>query len=269
MPDFRLRGYVSPEDFTGTDTQKLQQALDTSAGLDIGRVLVQGDYKVDSTLWIRPMTDLVLEGGCIAADGDFPVLANQNLREGEKHSYSFEEKYFTIRGSGRICGDVVLYNAQHVNIDGPEFHGALRFSFTREVRLFNSKFEGEHAVVLAMGTNNFIMQNLTASCTGAAVVMDATREENDYVIGKEPEIHEIILQDSVFHTQAAAITMKADEDSRIYNIQIDHIQSDGASLAIGEAHAQVSDECYFNLTAEALSGDIQVHNPVKHAYLPG
>ena len=63
--------------------------------------------------------------------------------------------------------------------------------------------------------------------------------------------------------------MKADEDSRIYNIQIDHIQSDGASLAIGEAHAQVSDECYFNLTAEALSGDIQVHNPVKHAYLPG
>ena len=42
MLNMRLRGYVTPEDFVGTDTQRIQQALDTSAKYDIGRVVLKG-----------------------------------------------------------------------------------------------------------------------------------------------------------------------------------------------------------------------------------
>ena len=122
----------------------------------------------------RPMTDLVLEGAQIKAAGDFPVLANQNLRENDKHSWSFQDEFITIRGNGQFDGDVMLYNCFQVNINGPEFTGVLRFAYTREVRLYNCNFTGEHAVVMTMGCNNYIMQNLTATCAGSAVVMDGS-----------------------------------------------------------------------------------------------
>jgi len=273
MLEMRLRGYVTPEDFTGTDTERIQKALDTSAEYDIGRVVLKGNYKVDTTLRIHPMTDLVMEDACVAANGDFPVLENWNLKETEKHSYSFEEKFFTVRGNNaKLDGDVVFYNANHVNIDGLEFGGALCFSFTREVRLFNSTFTGKNGAVLAMGANNFIMQNLIAHCADSAVVMDPTLELADYLIGKEADVHDVILQDSAFHTVASAITLRTDAECKISNIQISNIQADGTALTVGTKEIQVPENCYFNLTAEGLTAGgekIVVNNPVKHCYFPG
>ena len=272
MLEMRLRGYVTPEDFEGTDTERIQKAFDASNEYDIGRVVLNGDYTVDKTVWIYPMTDIVLEGAVLTALGDFPILANKNLSEPDKHTYSFQDKYITIRGNGRFVGDVMLYNAFHVNIDGIEFYGALRFAFTHEVRLYNSRFFGENGIVMTMGCNNFIMQNLTAECKGTAVVMDATVEEPDYVIGKEPEIHEIILQDSCFHTASPAITLNASTDAMIYNMQFDHLKTDGAALAVGKAGAEVIAECYFNLTADMIEAGAEkaviLNNPVKHCYFP-
>ena len=152
MLEMRLRGYVAPEDFEGTDTQRIQKALDLSAELDIGRVVLKGNYRIDETLWIHPMTDLVLEDATLTATGAFPVLANKNLAESDKNTYSFQDKYITIRGNGKFDGDVILYNAFHVNINGLEFAGVLRFSFAREVRLYNSKFTGENGVVMNADT---------------------------------------------------------------------------------------------------------------------
>lgn len=272
MLQMRLRGYVAPEDFEGTDTQRIQKALDTSKELDIGRVVLTGDYTVDETLWIHPMTDLVFEGATLTASGDRILMANKNLAESDKHSYSFQDKYITIRGNGKIVGDVMLYNAFHVNISGLEFAGAVRFAFTKEVRLYNSRFTGENGVVMSMGANNFIMQDLVAECKGTAIVMDAPLEESEYVIGQEPDIHDIILQDSVFHTASPAITMNASADAKIYNIQIDHLKSDGVTLQVGTDGSEVPADCYFNLTGEAFESGadeaIVLKNPVKHCYFP-
>ena len=265
MLKMRLRGYVTPEDFAGTDTQKIQQALDTSVKYDIGRVVLKGAYQVEETLYIYPMTDLVLEDATLTAAGDFPVLANRNLTETEKHNWTFQDEYITIRGSGKFRGEVLLYNGFHVNIDGIDFEGGLRFSFTREVRLFNSRFAGSKGLMLHMGCNNFIMQNLTAECTGPAVVLDATVEE--------AEIHDIILQDSCFHTPASAVTLRGNLDARICNMQFDHLTSDGVTLEVGCAGEEVPEEAYFNLTAERLTSgaekSIVVNNAVKHCYFPG
>ena len=272
MLEMRMRGYVTPEDFEGTDTQKLQKAFATSAELDIGRVVLKGNYAVDGTVYIYPMTDLVLEGAVLTANGDFPILANKNLVELDKHTYSFQDKYITIRGNGKFVGDVMLYNAFHVNIDGIEFARALRFAFTHEVRLYNSRFSGENGVVMTMGCNNFIMQNLSADCKGTAIVMDATVEEPDYVIGKEPEIHEIILQDSCFNTSSPAVSLNASVDAMIYNMQFDHLTSDGVTLQVGRDGDEVPAECYFNLTAEELQSGAEkavvLNNSVKHCYFP-
>ena len=273
MLQMHLRGYVTPEDFSGSDTQRLQKALDTSRELDIGRVVLSGSYTVDQTVWVSPMTDIVLEGAALTAAGDFPMLANRNLAEADRHSYSFQEQFITLRGNGKLAGNVVFYNAFHVNINGPEFLGDLRFFFTREVRLYNSRFSGKNGVVLGMGSNNFIMQNLTADCCGTAIVMDTTETISDYVIGKEADIHDIILQDSTFHTTASAVTMNGTDGATIYNVQMDHLSSNGVTLEVGTAGTTVSESCYFNLTGEHFRSGVQesivLNNAVKHCYFPG
>jgi hypothetical protein len=272
MLDFRLRGYVSPEDFSGSDTERIQKAFDTSHELDIGRVVLKGNYVVNETIWIHPMTDLVLENAKLESNGNFPVLANRNLAEKDKHNYSFRDQYITIRGQGCFLGDVVIYNAFHVNVDGVEFAGELYFAFTKEVRLYNSKFTGENGVVLGVGSNNFIMQNLTSECKGSTVITDPTIEKYDYVIGQEPEIHDVILQDSTFNAGESAITLRASADVKIYNMQIDHVSSNGVTLEIGKVGEQVPAECYFNLTGEHFSSksenSIILNNPVKNCYFP-
>ena len=80
MLDMRLRGYVTPEDFEGSDTERIQKAFDTSKELDVGRVVLKGNYTVDKTLWIHPMTDLVLETATLTATGDLPVFSSTSLR---------------------------------------------------------------------------------------------------------------------------------------------------------------------------------------------
>ena len=69
------------------------------------------------------------------AKGAFPLLANKNLDEKKKHFYCFRDEFITLRGEGRIEGEVVLYNAFRVKINGIEFGGGLKLLFTEEVRL--------------------------------------------------------------------------------------------------------------------------------------
>ena len=97
-------------------------------------------------------------------------------------------------------------------------------------------------------------------------------QENIAVIGKEPEIHEIILQDSKFNTPAPAVTLNASSDAKIYNMQFDHLVSKGVTLEIGKKGENLPEECYFNLTGEYFTSDakesIIINNAVKHCYFP-
>lgn len=274
MLQWRMRGYVTPEDFEGSDAQRIQQALDASHALDIGRVVLTGEYTVDKTLRIYGMTDLVLENARLIAGGDFPALINSNYFEEEsRHCWSFEEKYITIRGkNSKILGDVLLYNVHHANIWDLEFGGALKFGFAREVRLYRCRFSGKNAVVLGQGANNFIIQDIDANCADTAVVMDGTLMLSSYAVGKEPEIHSVILQESRLEAPVA-VSMYADRVGRIYNTQVDHLSVSNIPLALGKEGETAPEECYFNLTAEALTSDagekMAVFNPTKHCYFPG
>ena len=274
MLQWRLRGYVTPEDFEGSDAQRIQKALDAAHELDIGRVVLTGVYTVDRTVRIYGMTDLVLNHAVLAADGDFPVLANQNFFEpAEKKCWSFEDKYITLRGiDSQICGDVLFYNVHHLNIWDLTFGGKVIFAFTRETRLYRCEFTGKQALVLAQGANNFIIQDVKAACTDAAVVMDGALLPGGYAIGKEPEIHSVILQESRFDAPVA-VWLRAGGEGKIYNTQVDHISASHVPLVVGEAGGSLPEEYYFNLTAEALRSDsgekMQILNPVKHCYFPG
>ena len=52
MLELKLRGYVTPEDFEGSDGERIQKALDTAKSEDIAKVVLMGSYKSDIPITI-------------------------------------------------------------------------------------------------------------------------------------------------------------------------------------------------------------------------
>ena len=91
MDKLLLRGYVTPEDFSGSDTEKLQAALDYAAKADIRKVVICGDYTADKVLTIPAQTHLVLESAeeiQIRTESSFCAMAPQTWRSARASSSS-------------------------------------------------------------------------------------------------------------------------------------------------------------------------------------
>ena len=62
-------------------------------------------------------------------------------------------------------------------------------------------------------------------------------------------------------------------EAKVYNMQIDHLETNGVTLEVGKSGKSVPEECYFNLTGEHFKSGakeaIILNNPVKHCYFPG
>ena len=112
MDEMLIRGYVSPEDFSGTDTEKLQAALNCAAQKDIRKVIVAGTYTVDAPLVVPARTHLLLQKADIRASGNFPVLT------AEKHqNFSFEQKWIYVEGEDSSIGGMDFFNVSHIVLE--------------------------------------------------------------------------------------------------------------------------------------------------------
>lgn len=252
MDELKLRGYVSPEDFSGSDTEKLQQALNTAAEKDIGKVIVTGKYTVEKTLLFPEQMHLVLENAEITAAGDFPLLVNTALT-GKQPAWSFEEKFFCITGENAVLGgDVLFFNADKVTVENVEISGELTFDFARSIRVAQVKCAG---VRLCRGCNNAILQQVDAP----VLTMDTAETPRPYVIGKEPDIHEIICNDMA----NTAVYLDATENEVIFNIQI----TGAASVEVSRKAGSLPRESYFNIIGEALGAPAVSHSDTKHCIL--
>ena len=271
MKELKLQGFVSPDVFQGTPTERLQKALDVSHTLDIGRVVVTGDWIVDAPLRIHAMTELVLEHASLAVSGDFPLLVSSALDDESRASWSFEDKFIRLTGTDAVLdGDLVFYHIHHLVLTGLELRRTAKFFFVREVRVTDCSLTGEIGLLIGRGSNNFIVQNLSGACEKAAILADAAAQMGEYVLGKETEVHELILQDSTFHMSAPAIVLHATEDAQVFNLQIDHIANDGPILLVGDPAETLPETQYYNLTVvectSSSSDQVILKNPTRHCY---
>ena len=60
MREWKLRGFVSPKDLTGSDRERLQAALHEAAKLDIGRVVVEEALVCDGPVFLPGGMHLIL-----------------------------------------------------------------------------------------------------------------------------------------------------------------------------------------------------------------
>jgi len=245
MDKLIVRGYVTPEDCGGD----VQAALDLAEKLDIRKVILEKDYTCNEPLTVPGYTHLVI-CGTLTAD----------LQSRITESYSFEEDRFYIQG-GKIVGSVYLYNTRRAILENLEITGDVTFVYSRDMRMENCSVGG--SIIVGSGCYNGIFQYLTAGSflISGEVAADVT------VIAKEPQIRGIVLRSS--RMTKGSVTLIADADCGMMNIQADEITAPERAVVIGREGETLLPERYFNLTFEALNAPekLTCYNEVKHAYI--
>lgn len=244
MVEWKLRGYVTPEDFGGD----VQAALDQAEALDIRKVILEKDYTCQ-TLVVPAYTHLILRGTLTA-----------DLHSRKISNYSFEQDRFHIEG-GRLVGNVFFYNTRRAVFEDVTVDGSIRFEYSRDMRMERCAVSGN--VYVGQGCANAIFQHLTVG--GFAISGQVFC--GDIVPAKEPEIKNIILRDSAMTEGSVVLT--AAEDCGMFNIQADHITAPEVAVIIGQEDTQLPPERYFNLTFTDLEAPekLVAFNEVKHAYI--
>lgn len=116
MVEWKLRGYVTPEDLGGD----VQAALDKAEELDIRKVVLEKDYTCD-TLVVPAYTHLILKG-TLTADLHSKKISN----------YSFEQDRFHIEG-GVLRGNVYFYNTRRAVFEDMTVEGSVRFEKAQDL----------------------------------------------------------------------------------------------------------------------------------------
>ena len=245
MTEWKLRGYLTPEDFGGD----VQAALDKAEELDIRKVVLEKDYVNQEPLVIPAHTHLILKG-TLRADLCSRRVAN----------YSFEQDRFYIEG-GRLEGDIYLYNTRRAVLTDMTVEGSVRFEYSRDMRMEGCRVSGN--VYVGRGCANGIFQGLTVGGFAISNQVFCGR----IVPAKEPEIKNILLRDSVMTDGSVVLT--AAEDCGMFNIQADHITAPQVAVVIGAEGEELPVERYFNLTFTDLTAPEKLLslNETKHAYI--
>ncbi len=250
MDKLLTRGYVTPEDFTGTDRERLQTALDVAAKLDLNKVVLEGDYACDGPLTLPAGLYLVVKG-TLQADLQSKKLSN----------YSFEQKHFFLEGPGKVVGDIYFYNTRWALMEDLTVDGSVTYEFSREMRMEKCTVTGGVNVGRGCAVGIFQYNTLGAVQVSTEVFC------GDIVPAKNPMIENILVRDTVL-TQGS-VTFQASQTVGMQNVQADHITAPGTAAVIGTPGEDLNPALYFNLTLTDLNAPekVRLNNPVKHAYI--
>lgn len=244
MTEWKLRGYVTPEDMGGD----VQAALNKAEELDIRKVVLRGSYSCGMVV-IPAFTHLVIEG-TLKADLHSKKICN----------YSFEQNRFFIQG-GKVEGNLYFYNCRRVTMEDVEVSGSVTYEFCRDLRMERCTIHG--SVQVGRGCANGIFQHNTAG----KFLLSTQVFCGDIVPGKEPDIKNILVRDSVM--RIGSVLLEASEDCGLVNVQADHITAPETAVVLGKEGITLPKERYFNLTLTDLTAPtpLLLLNETKHAYI--
>jgi len=250
MIELKIRGYVTPEDFTGTDAEKLQQALNVAAEQDIRKVIVTGTYHADKPLTIPANMHLLLENAELHAD--ITSVKNEN--------YAMEQDRIFIQGiSSKIVGDLEFFHTRHTILEDLEVEGNITMEFARDLRIENVTATGK--LTLGRGCAHAITQHLTL---GSALITSAGNW--GYATGRNPQTRNILLRSSKV---SGGVQIVSASDYGMLNIQVDQISADTTAVTVGVPGEALPKERYTNFSLMDLDAPeaVVLNNPCHNAHI--
>ncbi len=278
MDEMILRGFVSPEDFTGSPAEKLQAALSAAAGKDIRKVIIEGRWQVDQTLIVPVPVEIILRDAELEMTGEGPLLVNEADVKPERAVWALEDQYLYIKGEpGKkavLRGGLSWFHLQYLVMEDLQTEGSVRCEFCRELRLERNEMTGTDgpALLLMRGVNNVILQYSSLAGQERALVLDTGAAAGPYVVGKDADIHDVLIRDCRLASAsgAAPLQLLACGANRIYNSQADHLTADGPAAELGREGENLPADRYFNLTLCDLGGTpaekLLLQNETYHCY---
>ena len=242
MEEILLRGFVTPEDFTGSDTQRLRQALAAAMELDLRKVVLRGQYVADEPLVLpAPLHLELLPGAKLTAQLETPPETN----------YSFARQWLCLDGGGTLDGDLALFNCAHVTLQNLKITGKVRLEFCRWMRLEDIEVP---LLELGKGCSEGIFQRITAQ-----VRLDTIGGSGVTVMGIDPGVRSLIFRQLECKTNAPALTLEAENGAGFCNILADGVTAPDTAVYVGHPLRRNFREDYFNLAFTNL------HAPFAYA----
>ena len=240
MKELKLRGYVTPEDFEGTDGQRIQKALDLAKEADICKVVLRGEYNAEETIIIPAGIHLVLEGVKLYAD-----LQNKAV-----NNFSFEADRIYIEGRGaEIVGNLYFWHTGHLVLENLKVEGNLRFAFARYPRVEDVALSGDFS--MGRGCQHGIFQRI--SCKSLLI---SAEDQSEDIVGRYRAIKNIAFRDSEILEGASLI---AAEDAELLNVQLDHLTLKNKGITVGKEGVELPKEKYLNLTFDANTSPCEIN----------
>ena len=249
MIELKLRGYVTPEDFEGTDAERIQKALDCADKEDIRKVILSGTYKADKTIVIPGGMHIIFDNAHLYG----------NIKNDVKKNFSLVTDRVYIEGkNSEITGDVSFCHTSHLVLENLTINGDVTFDFALDTRIEYVKISGRLSV--NRGCMNAIIQHI--ECDN--MLMSGEKKDED-VIGREPIMKSIVVRDAKIKNGAL---LKAAEDCGFLNVQFDDIKSDDTCITVGAAGESLPRELYQNFTFVNLDAPEKIvfNNDYKYAY---
>lgn len=249
MIELKLRGYVTPEDFEGTDRERIQKALDCADKEDIRKVVLSGTYKADSAIVIPSGMHVIFDNAHLYGD-----ITNETVK-----NFSFITDRVYIEGkNSEITGNIAFNHASHVVLENITVNGDVSFDFSLDSRVEYVKITGRLSV--NRGCMNAIIQHI--ECDN--LLMSGEKKDED-VIGREPIMKSIVVRDAKIKNGAV---LKAAEDCGFLNVQFDDIKSETTCVMVGTKGENLSREQYQNFTFINIDAPEKVvfNNDYKYAY---
>jgi len=267
-----IKGFVTADDVNGKDdAEKLQAAFALAVKEDIRKVVVDRNLSIDRTVTLPAGLEVKFaEGVKVACDAKI-LFVNEVSTQPEKASWSFEDKWIYLIGEkdAVIEGGIRFYHAGNLVIEDLTVEGSVSFEFCREIRMERNIIRAaeEPAVTLMRGCNNYIVQYNIFEAPGNVMAVDAALEEGAYVIGKDTDIHEIIVRDNTMNGETAMF-IGASEESGVFNVQYDGTKTEGTAVVIGREGETLDRKRYFNITSteHSCKKDRILYNDVKHCF---
>ncbi len=234
--------YFTPGEFTGTDSQKLQAAVDAAKKNDVCVVAVHP--KADGSVWhltesvkLSGGITVIVDGAVIEAEGiAFENVAPHRSLAGE------QKKIFLLgRHGGTIRGlsnqpQVRLSNCRDCRVADLAFEGGsgIFLDYFQYSKLQQLKFKNSlHAVRFGEGCNNIIMESVDAETQEASVAMALG---NAPVMGRDEGIYNSIFCRMRFSTQGAPV-VDLSGNVPMYNLVLrditDDTEAEGFSVLLG------------------------------------
>ena len=230
--------YISPLDFAGSDSQKIQAAVLEAVKTDIRVVVIpqkETPWVLDETVLLPGDVTVIVDGATVESAGI--AFQNTNADDPATKALGGEQYEIYIVGcngatlKGAEKPQIYLSNVKGYRIAGLTFQngGGLKLHYARYGKVQQLRFAGStYGVSLSEGCNNNIIEDIEAETKQEAVTF---RGEDTPMFGRGKEMAETIVC-RVRATAVAAVSIYPGP-CETYNLMLRDITAAGDGVVLG------------------------------------